>query len=667
MNIKKFVPKKIKKIRAKIKKRIKENKKQLTLKKICNIIGVEIPSDMKKLTNKKASIITRSRLEIEPNFVLFCKTLNGFDEETRKKMKENALCIFSEEPISDCNNIVITRNLYNYSKIMIYIRKIFNPYIITVTGSIGKTSTKDVIASVLKEKYKKDTLFASQGNSNSHFKVAKNIKDLTTSTKVFLQEVGIGGDRALIKQCAIMLEPNIAVYTNILDAHIEHYKTRENIAKYKTLLSKYGKQDGLAIINYDDPVLRKVKFEQEVISYSLNNKKANYYAKNIKLTGEGTTFTIIDNIHNEEQNINLKVIGEHHIYNSLAAYAVGKYLDIKPEKIAKGLSKYKTTGMRGNLFQIGDYKIFADCYNASLDSIESSAKTMDLIKLDKKSKKLAVIGDVKELGEISEETHRQIGKNLAKHDIQVVIFFGEEIKYAYEAYNKVKKGGKYFNDRLEMHKYIEKEIKPGDLILFKGSHKMHLTDSIDMIFGTNMSDQANIGEADYKLMQNKNYEFYQFPCQTSILKYFGHDKKLIIPETLEGQNVTKLWKSLFENNKEIKEIILPKNISIIKPMTFKNSSLEKITLNEKLKGICNNAFCDCKNLKEIKLPESLIYIEYLAFANCKNLEKVYIPSSIQRINKNAFKNSNNVTIYAKKGSVGEKFAKENNINFKIWK
>ena len=78
MNIKKFVPKKIKKIRAKIKKRIKENKKQLTLKKICNIIGVEIPSDMKKLTNKKASIITRSRLKIEPNFVLFCKTLNGF-------------------------------------------------------------------------------------------------------------------------------------------------------------------------------------------------------------------------------------------------------------------------------------------------------------------------------------------------------------------------------------------------------------------------------------------------------------------------------------------------------------------------------------------------------------------------------------------------------------
>lgn len=199
-----------------------------------------------------------------------------------------------------------------------------------------------------------------------------------------------------------------------------------------------------------------------------------------------------------------------------------------------------------------------------------------------------------------------------------------------------------------MHKYIEKEIKPGDLILFKGSHKMHLTDSIDMIFGTNMSDQANIGEADYKLMQNKNYEFYQFPCQTSILKYFGHDKKLIIPETLEGQNVTKLWKSLFENNKEIKEIILPKNISIIKPMTFKNSSLEKITLNEKLKGICNNAFCDCKNLKEKKLPESLIYIEYLAFANCKSLEKVYIPSSIQRINKNAFKNSNTLLYMQKK-------------------
>ena len=664
----------MKKIKFKIKKKLRKvknkffpNKVTLSLKDICKIIGIKVPKELKSLQNKTATNITRSRLEIEPNFVLFCKSIDHFDEETKKKIKENALCVFSEVPIKGCNNIVIERNLYNFSRVMIYIRKKMNPYIITITGSIGKTSTKDVIASVLKEEYTKKDLVVSQGNSNSHFKVAKNIKNLKSSNKIFLQEVGIGGDRALIKQCALMLEPNIAIYTNILDSHIEHYKTRENIAKYKTLLSKYGKKDGLAIINYDDEVLRKVNFEQDVITYSLNNKKADYYAKSIDITPDGTSFKVVDNINKTEDNILLKVIGEHHIYNALAAYALAKYLNISSDKIVSGLEKYKTTGMRGNLFSIGNYKIFADCYNASLNSIETATKTMDIIKLDKKNKKIVVVGDVKELGELSENTHRQIGKNLANHDIQKVIFFGSEMKYAYEEYKNIKTGGKHFEDRFAMQDYIESIIKEGDLILFKGSHGMHLVDSIDMIFGTNMSDLANIGEADYKIKQDKEYEYYKFPCQNSIYKYIGNNKIINIPTELDGLYVTKLWAELFKNNKTIEKIVLPEHISIIKPETFENSSIKQVHFNNRLKGICIKAFYKCNNLKEIKLPDSLIYIEYLAFANCNNLTKVYIPKTVQKINKYTFKDSPNVVIYTNKNSYAHKFAKENNINVKIIK
>ena len=124
MSLKKYVPQPIKKFIIDLKKRAFDNKKKLTLKKICSIIDVEVPSNLKKLQNKRVTNITRSRLEIEPNFVMFCRTLNGFDEPTRKKIKENALCIFSEEPIENCNNIVITKNLHQFSKVMIYIRKV---------------------------------------------------------------------------------------------------------------------------------------------------------------------------------------------------------------------------------------------------------------------------------------------------------------------------------------------------------------------------------------------------------------------------------------------------------------------------------------------------------------------------------------------------------------
>ena len=663
MSLKKYVPQPIKKFIIDLKKRAFDNKKKLTLKKICSIIDVEVPSNLKKLQNKRVTNITRSRLEIEPNFVMFCRTLNGFDEPTRKKIKENALCIFSEEPIENCNNIVITKNLHQFSKVMIYIRKVSNPYVITVTGSIGKTSTKDIIASVLREEYKKNALVVSQGNSNSHFKVAMNIKKLNYFNKVYLQEVGIGASKFLIKECALMLEANVAIYTNILDSHIEHYKTRDNIAKYKTMLSKYGKKDGLAIINYDDPVLRNLEFEQEVISYSIKDQNAMYYAKNIKLTAEGTTFTVVDNLEKNEEEIKLKVIGEHHIYNALAAYALAKYLKIDTSKIKKGLIKYQTTGMRDNLFQVGEYKIFADCYNASLDSIETAAKTLDIIKLNKNFKKIAVIADVKEMGDISEEIHRKIGKNLAGHDIQEMIFFGNETKYSYEEYKNIKKNVKYFKNREKMHDYIEKIIKPGDLILFKGSHGMHLTDSIDMLFGTDMSDAVNIGEADYKIVTEKNYEFYNFPCQITVTKCLKKDKKIVVPSVLEGKNVTKLKRELFLNDKNIKEIILPKNLSVIKPRTFDSSSLEKVTFNSKLKGIREKSFYNCDNLKEIILPNSLIYIEEFAFAECKNLNKVVIPETVQTIDKKAFKNSKNVVIYGKKESYAAFFAKENNISF----
>lgn len=664
MSLKKYVPQPIKKFIIKLKRKAFDNKKKLTLKKICKIIDVEVPSNLKKVQNIKVSNITRSRLEIEPNFVMFCKNFNGFDEESIKKIKENALCVFSEVPIENCNNIVITKNLQEFSKIMIYIRKVSNPYVIAVTGSIGKTSTKDIIASVLREEYKKSALTVSQGNSNSHFKVAMNIKKLNCFNKVYLQEVGIGASRFLIKECALMLEPSIVVYTNILDAHIEHYKTRENIAKYKTMLSKYGKKDGLAIINYDDPVLRNLEFEQDVISYSIGNNNAMYYAKNIELTEEGTTFTLVDNIDQMKEEIKLKVIGEHHIYNALAAYALAKYLKIDSSKIKKGLINYKTTGMRGNLFKVGEYKVFADCYNASLDSIESAAKTLDIIKLNKKFKKIAVIADVKEMGEISEEIHRKIGENLASHDFQEMIFFGKETKYSYEEYRKIKGNVVYFDNREKMHDYIEKIINPGDLILFKGSHGMHLTDSIDMLFGTDMSDAVNIGEADYKIITEKDYEFYSFPCQITITKCTQKSNKITIPNTLEEKNITKLKWELFLNNKNIKEIVLPKHLSVIKPRTFDNSSLEKITFNTKLKGIKSKAFYNCNNLKKITLPKSLIYIEELAFAGCKNLRKVVIPETVQAIDKLAFKGSKNVVIYGKKESYVASFAKENNITFK---
>lgn len=658
------VKKNLRKVKRKvinIYKKIKfKFKRKMTLEKICNLLEIEVPKELRKVRKLRVDEITRSKLDIKDNCIFFCKNLTRF-KEYEELIKEKSICIFSEEPLENCNNIVLPDTFNAYTTVMKYIKNLVNPRVVAITGSIGKTSTKDMVKSVLKRKYK--NMFASSGNSNSYYKVTKNIKNLSYLDKVFLQEVGLGKEKRLFKENSIMLEPEVVIYTNILDSHIEHFGSRENIAKYKTQLSKYGKEDGLTIINYDDEILRKTEFKQQVLSYSLNNKKATYYAKDINITAESTNFVIVDTKEDSCLEVELKVIGEHHIQNALAAYAVGKYFKMKDKSILNGLKKYKTSGMRQNIISIGDYTVFADCYNASYDSIETAVKTMEVLETKDNGEKLAVIGDIFSLGEFSSETHKKVGKMLSEYNLDKIYFFGNEMKKAYDEYSKLKSNSKYFSDRDQLHAEIEKDLKPGDIILFKASHGMHLTESIDFIFGTDMADGANIGENDYKEVISDNYKYYEFPYNITLLKYLKNKKEIKLPEFINNKAVTKVGKGMFKEDKNIETIILSKNISRIKSEAFQNSSLKEIKLNLSLKSIGTRSFAGCANLKEIILPQNLIFIEKEAFINCKNLQKIVIPRSVKKLAKTAFNNSPNVIIYGYKNSFAEKYAKENKIKF----
>ena len=311
----------------------------------------------------------------------------------------------------------------------------------------------------------------------------------------------------LLKESAVILNSDIVVYTNIKDSHIEWYGSRENIAKEKFTLSDYGKKDGLAIINYDDEILNKHEFisTQTKLSYSLKNKNADVYAKKIKITSNGTSFIIVDNIDNEEHHISLKVIGEHHVLNALVAYLIGKKLDIKPSNIIKGLSNYKTSGTRQNLIDLGKYKVLADCYNSSYDALSSILETFNIIKANNKGEKIAVIGDVFELGDLSKEIHTKIGKLLTKYNFKAVVFNGEKTHYSYEEYKKYKNNGHYTKTREELITTIKKLLKEDDIILFKASHGMNFAGVIDSIFGTEVGERMELNNREYKTIEKDNF------------------------------------------------------------------------------------------------------------------------------------------------------------------
>ncbi len=665
----KKVKRKIKNIIKKILVRKTDSKlsdlKDLNLKKIAKITGLKIPKELKKLKKQKIDDVVLSVKLLSNNCIFFALNTYEIVPKNFEKIKEHALFVVTNKPIEGCNCIVCDNPGYYGKKYFNYIRKLVNPKVVAVTGSIGKTSTKDMISKVLKEKYHND-IIASYGNTNSTIRMVSYIKKFTSNIKVYLQEVAAGSNiKGLVKNTTEIIEPDIAIYTNIKDTHMEFYGSRENILKEKLNLAKYSKKDALVIINYDDDMLRKTKFDRLTYTYSLKNSKADYYAKNINITTEGTFFTIVDNIRKKKVEIALKVIGEHHILNALVAYIVGKELKIKNTLIKDGLLSYNTSGIRQNLINVGSYKVFADCYNSSYDALENTLKTIAVMEPKRKGQKIAVIGDILEVGDISKETHIKVGKMLSNYEFHNVIFTGKHSKYSYEEYSKYKNNAFYFNERIDIINKINEIINRDDIVLFKGSHAMGLYEIIDECFGTKVGENSDIGSNLYTTESNGNFSYLVFNNHVTLSKYVGCDKKIKLSDNYNKLPVEKIGVDVFKNNNTIKEITLSKHISRINDFCFYNSSIEKIKFNEHLHSIGKEAFANCQNIKEIILPERMLFIENNAFANCSNLNKIYIPRLTRIIAKDAFSGCKNLVIYCKDKSFAKQYAENNNINYEI--
>lgn len=278
-----------------------KEKRQLTLKRFFEIAGLPFPEKFEALADHPVSDFTADPRRLTPDSVFMYWQVgplsSGYAEDPLERaVSTGCLCIITNEPCDFENSLLITdTNEDGYSIITDayirashYIRSIHKSKVIALTGSVGKTSTKEMIEAVLRAHYKNPLV--SKGNNNSMFSITRNIQKLKRPTNVYLQEVGAFAPRT-IEISAKQLEADMAVYTNIGVSHVESYGSREELAKDKLSLSTYGKPDGLAFVNYDDEILMSHPFTQKVITYSLRNEEADYYAKNIeKNRGSRTSF-----------------------------------------------------------------------------------------------------------------------------------------------------------------------------------------------------------------------------------------------------------------------------------------------------------------------------------------------------------------------------------------
>ncbi|MCK9478627.1 MAG: UDP-N-acetylmuramoyl-tripeptide--D-alanyl-D-alanine ligase [Firmicutes bacterium] len=338
-----------------------------------------------------------------------------------------------------------------------------------VTGSVGKTSTKDLIALALSAKF--NTL-KTHGNFNNDVGVPLTIFNLTAAHQAAVLEMGMNspGEIRLLSNIA---PPTAAVITNIATAHIGKLGSKENILRAKLEVLENLKPDGVAILNADDESLFSLKgnIPHTSIYYGINNPSADILAYDVDLQPNKSAFKV--KIGENPFNFEINQPGEHFVYNALAAISTGVYYNIEPSLIAKSIASFTSEGLRQNISEICGVTIIEDCYNASAASMRAALGVLAV--KGAKGRTIAVLGDVLEQGAFAESEHRQIGDQVAHFCIDKLITVGDNAKFiADQARIKGVLDIKSFDDNLQAENYLYSQAAPGDTILFKASRGMKL-------------------------------------------------------------------------------------------------------------------------------------------------------------------------------------------------
>lgn len=355
-----------------------------------------------------------------------------------------------------------------------YYRSKFDIPIVALTGSVGKTTTKEFTHLVVNSKYK---AIKTLGNLNNEIGLPQMLFMLDSSTEAAVIEMGMNhfGE---IHRLSTATQPTVGIITNIGVSHIENLGSREGILKAKLEILDGLKKGAPLLLNGDNDLLSTVKNDDYKIYFYAVDNDADFKAVDIKENPNTTSFTV--QYFGKEQKITIPAIGKHNVYNALAAFAVGILLDIDAETAADALKNYEPSGMRQKVVEINGITSIEDCYNASPDSMKAGVTTLAGIKV---CKKIAVLSDMLELGEYSEQAHYDVGRMAAENKIDYLLCVGSDAKYIVDgARDNGLLNAYLFDSKQSLTDKLFEIAEKGDAVLFKASRGMKLEEVISEIY-----------------------------------------------------------------------------------------------------------------------------------------------------------------------------------------
>ncbi len=424
-----------------------------------------------------ADVCTDTR-KIQPDSLFVCLRGERFDGHTfaPQAAQLGAAALLVDHPVEvDVPQLVVKDTGRALLRLAGWYRRRFQLSVVGLTGSVGKTTTKEFIALVLGTKY--NTL-KTQGNLNNEIGVPQMLFRLEDSHTAAVIEMGMNhfGE---IGRLTRAVAPTVGLITNIGVSHIENLGSRQGILQAKLEILEGMAPDAPLLLNIDNDMLRTVRCEDRpVVTFAIDDQGADFTATDIAEQGSSTVFTVHHSTFT--QSVTIPTVGIHHVYNALAAMAAGYVTGVDPAAAAAALASYVPAGMRQNLVQVGLVQVIEDCYNASPDSMRAALRTLGGLPANHR---YAVLGSMLELGEYAQAAHTHVGKMAAENDIDGVLAYGADAAYIVEAAKQAGlENARLFDTKEALAQSLVQQVQPGDGVLFKGSRGMHLEDVMHMVY-----------------------------------------------------------------------------------------------------------------------------------------------------------------------------------------
>ena len=425
--------------------------------------------DIYRLFQKTKGVVTDTRLSVKNSFYIALKGINFDGNNFAKEAIENGAfyALVNKKSIAKDNDrfIYVDDTLKTLQKLANYHRSIIDTKIIAITGSNGKTTTKELLSEILSKEFK---IFATKGNLNNHIGVPLSLLSISRECEYAIIELGANHLGEINHLCKIA-KPDFGLITNFGYAHIEGFGSFDGVVKGKSELYNYLiEKKGRLFINLDDVIQKKWLKYRPISTYG-QTSKADFKIEQINNKGKGTTIKI------ENLIIESQLFGDYNFSNIGASVAISRFLGVSNQKIKKALELYKPINKRSQVINKKNNKILLDAYNANPSSMIASINSF--LKNNPKNS-IAVLGDMLELGFYEKEGHVKIIKLLESSAFEEIFFVGKLFfKFSKES-NSFKKTIHFFKEKIEAYSYLKKRKFKNKNILIKGSRKLQLEDTI---------------------------------------------------------------------------------------------------------------------------------------------------------------------------------------------